>query len=136
MSVMNSLDTKAETPEDALLKMFKDSEQWRIAGDGQLEVSHFILTEQGANEVADNVWSWTVSEACPAIYDMGGEAFIDESKEGEAAKLRRAELEERFAVQRGIVALFEDYGGYVVVVDTDNEDDEMLSEYAATMLDE
>ena len=134
MSVMTTLDRKAEKPMDAILNMFIGTKQWHIAADRPLQASDFVLTELGENEFADNVWSWKVAEGCPPIYDMGGEAFIDESKEGEIPKLRPAEREERATVQRGVVALFESYGGYIVVVDTDNEEDEMLSEYAASML--
>ena len=134
MSVMSTLDRKSETPMAALHKMFTSKEQWHIASERPLQASDFILTKLGENEFVQFVWSWKVAEECPAIYDMGGESFIDESKEGDPPKLRRAEVEERSTVQRGVVAEFEDYGGYVVVVDTDDEDDEMLSEYAASML--
>ena len=135
MSILNLLDTTTEEPIQALLNMFSGTEQWHIEGGRPLQSSDFDLTELGKNEFADNVWSWKVSDSSPVIYDMGGEVFVNEAEDGKLPKLRRAKLEERFNVERGIVALFEDYGGFVVVVDNENEDDETLSEYAVTMLD-
>ena len=128
MGILGFLDTDSDSPSAAVLQHLSANDFIKD-GDVALSEGHIVLTDLEADD-CDAAWSWSLAASAPTVRDGQGEQFIEE-----AGKMRRAADDERTPVSRGIVAEFDGYGGYVVVTDTDGEDDDALLDYAAGQLD-
>lgn len=128
MAELSFLMRRPETPLQALQIMFKDM--------AVLEAEQVTLLELTAPDLlgeADRAWSWRVQKGAPHLCESNGTQYLRTPSGG----LREASRAERTALTHGVVVWSEDYGGFLVALDTgENEADACLIEYCLSMLDQ
>lgn len=122
MAIVGFLNTAAETPIEAVIHALTTNPELVYEADS-LKAEHVKTSALPESDEHDGAWAWRLTDDAPGVQDTGVTTVYASGGSSHPW------------VDSGIVVSFDDYGGYVVIVDTDNEDADALIEYAASQLE-